>query len=311
MLALRVTYVGELGWELHVPVEFAATVYDALIAAGAPHGLVNAGYRAIESLRLEKGYRAWGAEIGPDHSPLDGGARLGGEAEDEHAVPRPGGARSAAGAAPAPPARRLHGDDRRRAARPRDDLPERRTRRLAGERRLRPHRRQGDRLRLRRRAAGVDADYVMSGDYELEVATERVPAEPFLKPLYDPAGQRVRAKAAVFQNWSPLNVLRRCHENLYPAASIQNGWFGVIGATEAARHVADEGRWCRWGLCANGSWAQRHSMRSEAVPNSNQPIRVGTDRDGAEFLLFEDAAVNGRTAEIAAIPHRRGNGSNR
>ena len=68
--ALRVTYVGELGWELHVPVEFAARVYERLMEAGAPHGIANAGYRAIESLRLEKAYRAWGADIGPDHTPL-------------------------------------------------------------------------------------------------------------------------------------------------------------------------------------------------------------------------------------------------
>ncbi|HKB22377.1 MAG TPA: FAD-dependent oxidoreductase, partial [Methyloceanibacter sp.] len=73
LVALRVTYVGELGWELHIPVEFAASVYDALLAAGEPHGVANAGYRAIESLRLEKGYRAWGADIGPDHSPLVAG----------------------------------------------------------------------------------------------------------------------------------------------------------------------------------------------------------------------------------------------
>ncbi len=73
VLALRVTYVGELGWELHMPVEFAAAVYEAVMAAGAEHGIVNAGYRAIESLRLEKGYRAWGADIGPDHSPLVAG----------------------------------------------------------------------------------------------------------------------------------------------------------------------------------------------------------------------------------------------
>ncbi len=69
VLAIRVTYVGELGWELHIPVDFAVSVYDALIEAGAPFGLVDAGYRAIESLRLEKGYRAWGADIGPDHTP--------------------------------------------------------------------------------------------------------------------------------------------------------------------------------------------------------------------------------------------------
>ena len=71
--ALRVTYVGELGWELHLPVEYAKTVYDVLMRAGADHGLMNAGYRAIESLRLEKGYRAWGSDIGPDHTPHESG----------------------------------------------------------------------------------------------------------------------------------------------------------------------------------------------------------------------------------------------
>ena len=51
------------------PVDFAVSVYDALVEAGAPFGLVDAGYGAIESLRLEKGYRAWGSDIGPDHTP--------------------------------------------------------------------------------------------------------------------------------------------------------------------------------------------------------------------------------------------------
>ena len=71
--ALRLTYVGELGWELHVPSESLVTVYEALMAAGRDHGIRNAGYRAIESLRLEKGYRAWGSDIGPDHTPLEAG----------------------------------------------------------------------------------------------------------------------------------------------------------------------------------------------------------------------------------------------
>jgi sarcosine dehydrogenase len=71
--ALRITYVGELGWELHVPVEFACGVYDRLMQVGKAHGIANAGYRAIESLRLEKGYRAWGSDIGPDHTPLEAG----------------------------------------------------------------------------------------------------------------------------------------------------------------------------------------------------------------------------------------------
>jgi 4-methylaminobutanoate oxidase (formaldehyde-forming) len=71
VMALRVTYVGELGYELHFPVEYALAVYAALHQAG--HGLRNAGYRAIETLRLEKGYRAWAADIGPDHTPDESG----------------------------------------------------------------------------------------------------------------------------------------------------------------------------------------------------------------------------------------------
>jgi 4-methylaminobutanoate oxidase (formaldehyde-forming) len=68
-----VTYVGELGWELYAPVEFGAALFDTLMQAGEPHGVVPAGYRAIDSLRLEKGYRAWGADVTPDDSPLEAG----------------------------------------------------------------------------------------------------------------------------------------------------------------------------------------------------------------------------------------------
>lgn len=71
--ALRITYVGELGWELHMPSETAPAVYDRLIEAGADVGLANCGYRAIESLRLEKGYRAWGSDITSDDTPLEAG----------------------------------------------------------------------------------------------------------------------------------------------------------------------------------------------------------------------------------------------
>ncbi|MBN9306529.1 MAG: FAD-dependent oxidoreductase [Devosia sp. 67-54] len=71
--ALRVTYVGELGWELHVPLAATGDVYDALLAAGAPHGLRPVGYRALDSLRLEKGYRAWGSDITPNDTPFEAG----------------------------------------------------------------------------------------------------------------------------------------------------------------------------------------------------------------------------------------------
>jgi len=71
--ATRITYVGELGWELYVPVELAAGVYDDLRAAGDGLGLLDAGYSTIESLRLEKGYRAFGRELTPDYGPVDAG----------------------------------------------------------------------------------------------------------------------------------------------------------------------------------------------------------------------------------------------
>jgi glycine cleavage system aminomethyltransferase T/glycine/D-amino acid oxidase-like deaminating enzyme len=71
--ALRVTYVGELGWELYCPMEFGAALWRTLWEAGRPHGLVAGGYRAIDSLRLEKGYRVWGGDITPDDTPYEGG----------------------------------------------------------------------------------------------------------------------------------------------------------------------------------------------------------------------------------------------
>jgi len=71
--ATRLTYVGELGWELYVPVEFAISVYETLMEAGRAFGAVDAGYYAIDSLRLEKGYRAWGRELSPDINPFEAG----------------------------------------------------------------------------------------------------------------------------------------------------------------------------------------------------------------------------------------------
>ena len=72
-LALRVTYVGESGWELYPPAEFGLRLWDTLIEAGRPYGLVPAGYRAIDSLRLEKGYRVWGSDITSETDPFSSG----------------------------------------------------------------------------------------------------------------------------------------------------------------------------------------------------------------------------------------------
>ena len=72
-LAVRVTYVGELGWELYCPAEYGVALWDALWEVGREHGLVAGGYKAIDSLRLEKGYRVWGSDITPEDTPHEAG----------------------------------------------------------------------------------------------------------------------------------------------------------------------------------------------------------------------------------------------
>ncbi|KAJ7986891.1 hypothetical protein DPEC_G00333100 [Dallia pectoralis] len=71
--AMRLSFVGELGWELHIPKDSCLPVYRAVMAAGAKHGIINAGYRAIDSLSIEKGYRHWHADLRPDDTPLEAG----------------------------------------------------------------------------------------------------------------------------------------------------------------------------------------------------------------------------------------------
>lgn len=73
VLAARVTYVGELGWEFYCPMEYGLRLWDTLWEAGKPEGMVAGGYKAIDSLRLEKAYRYWSAEIGPDYTPYEAG----------------------------------------------------------------------------------------------------------------------------------------------------------------------------------------------------------------------------------------------
>jgi 4-methylaminobutanoate oxidase (formaldehyde-forming) len=73
VLALRIGYTGELGWELHIPTEYAAHVYETLRHAGDRHGIVDVGYRAIDTLRMEKGYLYWSTDITPDTTPWEAG----------------------------------------------------------------------------------------------------------------------------------------------------------------------------------------------------------------------------------------------
>ena len=189
VLALRVTYLGELGWELHMPVDVAVTVYQALQAVG----VVNAGYRAIESLRLEKGYRAWGSDIGPDHTPIEAG--LGWACKMKSGVPFQG--RDALAA------QLKHGVKKRLAtfsvADPEVIL-------LGRETILRDGARVGwlssggfghtigqpIGLGYVRHSQGVSEDFIRSGTYQLEVASTLVPATVHLEPLYDPTNARIR-----------------------------------------------------------------------------------------------------------------------
>lgn len=194
VLAMRVTYVGELGWELHVPAEYAITVYEAMTGAGAAHGLRDAGYRAIESLRLEKGYRAWGSDIGPDHTPIEAG--LGWAVKLKKDIPFKG--RDAV-------ARQKDNGVAKALACFTIDAP--------GVTLLGRETIYRDGVRVGwltsagwgytvgkyigygyvRNPGGVDQSYLEQGSYELDVATTRVPAALHLAPLYDPTMSRIKS----------------------------------------------------------------------------------------------------------------------
>ena len=191
--ALRITYVGALGWELHVPGELALAVYEALREAGQAHGIVDAGYRAIESLRLEKGYRLWGADIGPDYTPLEAG--LGWAVKWKSGQPFLG--------REALLDQKAAGLVQRLACFVVDDPAVV----LLGRETIY---RDGERVGWLTSGgfghtvgrpigygyvvdpAGVDKKYLRSGAYELEVATRRVPARLRLRALYDPKNREIK-----------------------------------------------------------------------------------------------------------------------
>jgi glycine cleavage system aminomethyltransferase T/glycine/D-amino acid oxidase-like deaminating enzyme len=187
-LALRATYVGELGWELHIPTEYVRDTYDKIIEAGAQHGIRDVGYRAIETLRLEKQFLAWAGDIRSDDNPYEAGLGF---------AVKPGKPELLAGPAlravkEAGPARRLcwfsahiegavmHGGE------------------------MLVH--GASRTLVNVRSAGyghsvgrfIFSAYLPSGvaeetDFEVEVANVRYPAARHDGPLYDPKGERVRS----------------------------------------------------------------------------------------------------------------------
>lgn len=192
--ALRITYVGELGYELHAPIGAMGEIYDALMAAGRPSGLRPAGYRAIESLRLEKGYRAWGSDITPNDNPLEAG--LGWAVKLKQATEFLGRAAIEKAANSKLPKRLMCFT----VADPRIVLTGRETilrnnapvgYLASGGWGYTVGRNIG--YGYVRNPEGVTEDYLRAGRYSLEVASEIVPAEIHFETLYDPGMARIKA----------------------------------------------------------------------------------------------------------------------
>jgi 4-methylaminobutanoate oxidase (formaldehyde-forming) len=193
--AIRLTYVGELGWELYVPTEFAVHVFDRLTAAGEDLGLRLAGYHALDSLRHEKAYRSWGHDLSPADTPLEAG--LGFAVSLKKSADFIGRA--------ALEAQKKQGVSRRLVNFVlEDDAP------------LLIHDeviyREGEPVgRISSGAFGytlgravglgyvkvpVDADgrWIEAGKYEIDIAGARLPARASLRPFFDPSGSRIRAR---------------------------------------------------------------------------------------------------------------------
>jgi 4-methylaminobutanoate oxidase (formaldehyde-forming) len=193
--ASRVTYVGELGWELYIPTEFAANVFDTIVAAGSAFGLRLCGYHALNSLRTEKAYRHWGHDITPDETPLEAGLGF------VVAMDKPGGfiGREALVAQKAEGLRkrlvqfRLQDNDRLLY----HNEPIWRDGTIVGSITSGMYGHYLDASLgmgyVTRADAVADRDWVLSGVYEIEVAGERVGATASLEPFYDPKSTRPRS----------------------------------------------------------------------------------------------------------------------
>lgn len=194
-LAFRMTFVGELGWELHIPTEQTLGIYDALIAAGSNLGLRHAGYVALNTLRLEAGYRDWGADVSDEDSPLQSG--LGFTVAWNKSADFIGRAALEA---------------------QRGKIPHRRLVQLATPKAMplmfgtEPVWRNGSLVGYLRSAGfghtlgcgvgmgylnsetGVSADWLSGGDFEIEIAGLKYPAVASLRPFYDANRTRVKGE---------------------------------------------------------------------------------------------------------------------
>jgi 4-methylaminobutanoate oxidase (formaldehyde-forming) len=192
--ALRVTFVGELGWELYVPTEFTLHVFDQLVEAGQDAGLRFAGFQVLNTLRLEKAYRDYGYDVDNTDTPLEVGLGFAVDWDKPGGfIGREGLLRQKEAGVPKhrlvqfllqDPQPLLYGSE-----------PIYRDGELVG------HTRSGGYghtlggavgLGSVEREQGVSADFVKSGSYEIEVVGVRYPAKASLRPMHDPKGERIR-----------------------------------------------------------------------------------------------------------------------
>ena len=192
--AIRITYVGELGWELHIPTEFALSMYDAITDAGQAFSLQHCGYHALNSLRIEKGYRHWGHDIGDEDTPIEAGlgfaVRLNKEdgflgqevlrQQKQNGVKK----RLVQFVLEDPAAMLYHNEPIWRN----NEIVGFITSGMFGHT-------IGAAIGLGyvSQPDGVTQGFIQSGQYEIEVAGKRIPARASLRPFYDPNSERIRA----------------------------------------------------------------------------------------------------------------------
>jgi len=191
-LAVRISFVGELGWELYIPTEFSNNVFDALMSAGKKYHLKLVGLHALDSLRLEKGYKHWGADIAPDDTPFEAGLGFCVKMDKADFIGRQalrkqletGIQRRLVTFTLADPEPLIYHDEPiYRDGRPIAENTHGSYSHLLG---------CAIGMCYLQNPEGIRDDWIMSGSYEINVAGRLFPIKIHLKPPYDPQNARVR-----------------------------------------------------------------------------------------------------------------------
>jgi len=191
--ASRITYVGELGWELYVPTEFAPHIFETVLEAGDAHGLKPAGLHALNSLRIEKAYRHWGHDISEEETPLEAGLGFAVKTAKANFIGRDAilkqketgvTSRLVQFALNDPEPLLYHNEPIYRDGTIVGYLTSGMYGHTLGA---------AIGLGYVKNAGGVDADFMASGTYEIEVAGRKFAATASLKPMFDPGNEKIRA----------------------------------------------------------------------------------------------------------------------